>query len=166
MSRQLDEDDDGPELKITKRAEKMPLDGMPPDMVLAVEVFRRIKRATEKNADCLCERLVGEYGSVKNAITAIRSGDVQFTRTECEGLPVWTAVRNGHEIITVEEAMWNKALLHMERMGLFEKVRDKDGHVVMKRGKNGKLQVLWQRTDLALTEAESRRLFEATLNTH
>ena len=52
------------ECKLSKRAKTMPLDGMPPDETLFIEVSRCLKRFYEENIGDLCDRLAFEYGSV------------------------------------------------------------------------------------------------------
>lgn len=41
---------------------------------------------------------------------------------------------------------WEAVLLEAERQGILEKVRDKDGNVMMKPGADGKPQTMWRRT--------------------
>jgi hypothetical protein len=53
-------------------------DGMDPELLLMLEVCKRLELASEDNLIDLCMKLERDFGSVENAIVAVKSGRVQF----------------------------------------------------------------------------------------
>lgn len=64
------------EVKITKKGKNAHLDGLEPELILIVEVCKRLDRVTEDNLADLCEQLTHKYGSAENAVIAFKPGAV------------------------------------------------------------------------------------------
>lgn len=71
-----------PVMRVSKKGWTLPLDGMPLDQVLSMEVCRGLVEFTEPELYAVCDDLERHFGSTENAITAIRNGEVEFLSVE------------------------------------------------------------------------------------
>jgi hypothetical protein len=72
--------------KLTRRGRNAHFDGLSPIAILGIEIMRRLDRGRgdfdlENIAD-LIEQLVARYGSIENAIAAVKCGRVGFEKDE------------------------------------------------------------------------------------
>jgi hypothetical protein len=102
--------------------------------LLFKEVASRTEDVTDEHLDNLVSVVSHHYESPEKALEAIRSGAVQLEQVEKE-LQKW------------QDEQWDKAFMNLVRLGLFEEVRDEHGNVITEPGRDGKLQILWRRTE-------------------
>jgi hypothetical protein len=65
-----------------RRALKVGIDGLSLDTTLALEIMGRVQHATIENVTEMMAELVQRYGSVEDAIVAVKSGFVGFEMDE------------------------------------------------------------------------------------
>jgi hypothetical protein len=65
-------------LSLTEYGERIQLDGMAPEIILIVEVMKCIKHVHEDDLPRILDGLVAEFGTVENAVEAVKSGMVEF----------------------------------------------------------------------------------------
>jgi len=68
-------------VKLTSKGQKVCLDGASPEAILIVEIMKRLPGEVAQlgNLHALAAEIVADYGgSVENAVTAIKSGLIQF----------------------------------------------------------------------------------------
>jgi hypothetical protein len=72
------------ELSITAEGQRALDDGTitDPRLMLIIELAQRTQTISEQNMIELCEELVDHYGCPETALEALRSGAVDFTKTE------------------------------------------------------------------------------------
>src|SRR5215510_10753687 len=68
--------------RITDKGRTMNLDGEDLRLILVVEVANRLEHFIEENLWDLCEELTQKYGSVENAVVAVKSGLARFAVDE------------------------------------------------------------------------------------
>ena len=64
--------------RITDEGRAWEHDGDDPRMILYVEVAKRLARFVGENIEDLCEELTQKYGSVEDAVVAVKSGIARF----------------------------------------------------------------------------------------
>jgi hypothetical protein len=72
--------------KLTRRGKKARLDGLHPESILLMEIFRRLDGARREfdtdNISDLVDQLVERYGSIESAIIMVKSGRIGFAKDE------------------------------------------------------------------------------------
>jgi hypothetical protein len=85
-------DKEGEVFSITEKALKsmdVGIDGLPPSVILLMEILKQIKKGTEKDFNNIFNELVGRFGSPEEAIQRIRNGDVYIERIELDKNGDW-----------------------------------------------------------------------------